>query len=57
MTGLLPIKRYGNQSAVFDLQKYTMLAPKKLVKYVGFTESEVKRLCIQYDMNYEEMKH
>ena len=56
MTGILPIKRYGNQSAVSDFREYTMLNPKKLAKYTGFTESEVKTLCSQYDMDFEEMK-
>ncbi len=56
MTGILPIKKYGNQSAVSDFREYTMLTPKKLVKYVGFTETEVKGLCAQYGMDFDEMK-
>ncbi|MDE6517064.1 MAG: ATP-binding protein [Acetatifactor sp.] len=56
MTGILPIKKYGNQSAVSDFREYTMLTPKKLAKYAGFTEDEVKGLCRQYDMDFEEMK-
>ena len=57
MTGILPIKKYGNQSAVSDFREHTMLAPKKLAKYVGFTEPEVKALCRQYDMEFNEMKY
>ena len=56
MTGILPIKKYGNQSAVSDFREYTMLTPKKLANYVGFTEEEVRRLCEQYEMDFEEMK-
>lgn len=56
ITGILPIKKYGNQSAVSDFREYTMLTPKKLAKYVGFTEEEVKGLCEQYEMDFEEMK-
>lgn len=56
MTGILPIKKYGNQSAVSDFKEYTMLMPKKLAQYVGFTETEVKTLCRQYDMDFDEMK-
>lgn len=56
ITGILPIKKYGSQSAVSDFREYTMLAPKNLAKYVGFTEDEVKQLCVQYDMDFEEMK-
>lgn len=56
MTGILPLKKYGNQSAVSDFQEYTMLTPKKMAKYVGFTESEVKELCKYYHMSFDEMK-
>ena len=45
MTGILPIKKYGTQSALTDFREYTMLQPKKLAEYTGFTESEVKTLC------------
>lgn len=56
MTGILPIKKYGTQSAMTDFREYTMLSPKKLAKYVGFTETEVQALCEQYDMSFEEAK-
>lgn len=57
MTGILPIKKYGTQSALTDFREYTMIQPKKLAKYVGFTEDEVKKLCDQYELNFEEMKY
>ncbi|MDO4325752.1 MAG: AAA family ATPase [bacterium] len=56
MTGILPIKKYGTQSAMTDFREYTMIAPKKLAEYMGFTELEVKALCQQYDMDFEEAK-
>lgn len=56
MTGILPIKKYGTQSALTDFREYTMLHPKKLAEYVGFTEDEVKNLCLQYDINFEDTK-
>jgi hypothetical protein len=56
MTGILPIKKYGTQSALTDFKEYTMLEPKKLEKYVGFTEDEVKNLCDEYGMDFGEMK-
>lgn len=56
MTGILPIKKYGTQSALTDFREYTMLAPKKLAKYVGFTEGEVQHLCAQYNMNFLETR-
>lgn len=56
LTGILPIKKYGTQSAMTDFREYTMLAPKKLAEYVGFTETEVRELCEQSGMEFEEMK-
>lgn len=57
MTGILPIKRYGNQSAVSDFREYTMLSPGELVDYIGFTESEVETLCGKYGLDFGEMKY
>ncbi len=56
MTGILPIKKYGTQSALTDFREYTMLQPRQLAKYVGFTENEVEELCAKYDMSFEKMK-
>lgn len=56
MTGILPIKKYGTQSALTDFREYTMLQPKKLAEYVGFTEYEVTDLCKKYGMDFEEAK-
>ena len=56
MTGILPIKKYGTQSAMTDFREYTMLAPRRLAEYVGFTEPEVKELCGQYGMEFEEVR-
>ena len=56
MTGILPIKKYGTQSALTDFREYTMIQPKKLAEYVGFTETEVKKLCQEYGMDFEDIK-
>ena len=56
MTGILPIKKYGTQSALTDFREYTMIQPKNLAKYVGFTEKEVKDLCRENDMDFEEAR-
>ncbi|MCD8076255.1 MAG: ATP-binding protein [Lachnospiraceae bacterium] len=55
MTGILPVKKYGNESAVSDFKEFTMTSPAKLARYVGFTEKEVKKLCRKYHMSFEEM--
>jgi hypothetical protein len=56
ITGILPVKKYGTQSAMTDFKEYTMLSPKKLAKYVGFTEQEVMELCEKNQMDFEALK-
>ena len=56
MTGILPIKKYGTHSALNMFKEISMLNPTPLEEFMGFTEKEVKDLCIQYDMNYDDMK-
>lgn len=56
MTGILPIKKYGTQSAMTDFREYSMLQPQKLAEYVGFTEKDVEKLCGTYHMDFAEMK-
>ena len=56
ITGILPIKKYGTQSALNNFQEFTMLEPLRLAEYVGFTEDEVQGLCTQFNMDFEETK-
>ena len=56
ITGILPIKKYGTQSALNNFDEYTMVEPFTLAEYVGFTEEEVRILCEQSNMDFEECK-
>ena len=56
MTGILPIKKYGEHSALNMFDEYSMTNQRELAEFTGFTEEEVKTLCVQYDMPYEKMK-
>ncbi len=56
MTGILPIKKYGSHSALNMFSEYSMTNPRELAPYFGFTEDEVKELCSQHDMSFEEAK-
>lgn len=56
MTGILPIKKYGTQSAVSDFQEYTMTQPEPLERFVGFTEAEVRELCDGSGLNFEDVQ-
>jgi hypothetical protein len=57
ITGILPIKKYGTQSAMTDFREYTMLQPEPLERFVGFTEQEVKKLCEGSKLDFEEVQH
>lgn len=56
MTGILPIKKYGHESAMSDFYEYTMVDPRPLQEYIGFTESEVKKLCSKSPIDFSAMK-
>lgn len=56
MTGILPIKKDGSQSVISDFKEFTMIKPRKFGEYVGFTEDEVKKLCREYNSDFEQMK-
>ena len=56
MTGILPIKKDGSQSAISDFREYSMLDPMDFAEYVGFTEDEVKTLCLNHQKDFEKMK-
>ena len=38
MTGILPIKKYGTESALNNFDEFTMINPAPLSQYIGFTE-------------------
>ncbi|MGN0416260.1 MAG: AAA family ATPase [Agathobacter sp.] len=56
ITGILPIKKIRDESALNNFREYTMLKSKQLTKYFGFTEEEVKELCKKYDMDFDTVK-
>ena len=56
MTGILPIVRYGTQSALSDFREYTFLRPRALAPYVGFTEAEVEALAARSGMDMGELR-
>ena len=56
MTGILPIKKYGKHSALNMFTEYSMMFPRELAPYTGFTEDEVKELTFGYGRDFEKMK-
>ena len=56
MTGILPIVRYGTESALSDFWEYTILDPGSHAPYVGFTEAEVQALATSNHMSMDELR-
>ena len=56
MTGILPIKKDGSQSAISDFKEFSVIKPRKFGRYVGFTEEEVQKLCEDYHTDFAKMK-
>lgn len=56
LTGILPIKKYGTESALNNFDEFTMLQSDVLAEFVGFTETEVSELYKTYGMDFEQAK-
>ena len=56
MTGILPVKKYGEHSALNMFDEYSMTNQRELAEFTGFTGEEVEKLCDEYDMPYDKMK-
>ena len=56
ITGILPIKKIQDESALNNFDEYTMLKSKPITEYYGFTEEEVRGLCKEYDMDFDATK-
>lgn len=56
ITGILPIKKIKDESALNNFVEYTMLESNELTPYFGFTQKEVEQLCNQYGMDFESVK-
>ena len=56
MTGILPIKKYGEHSAINTFYEYSMTDAEPISEFTGFTENEVKELCEKYNKSFSEMK-
>ena len=57
LTGIMPIIKDKTQSGLNNFKEYTMISPKNMAPFMGFTEEEVKNLSLKVGMHYEEVKH
>ena len=56
ITGILPIKKIKDESALNNFVEYTMIDSVPFTRYFGFTEEEVKNLCEQHDMDFDSVR-
>ena len=56
MTGILPIKKYGEHSAINIFDEYSMISPADLAVHFGFTEEEVRFLCARKHIDFAELQ-
>lgn len=54
MTGILPVKKYGQNSALNMFWEYSMTNQSIFEEYTGFTEAEVSALCKRFHMSFSE---
>ncbi|MBO4851450.1 MAG: AAA family ATPase [Prevotella sp.] len=55
MTGILPIKKYQTQSALNNFREYSMVQPRRMASYFGFTKEEVLALAEKYGMDFDDL--
>ena len=56
MTGILPIKKYKTQSALNNFIEYSMVTPRNLASYYGFTKDEVRALAAKFGMDFDDLE-
>ena len=56
MTGILPIKKYKTESALNNFQEYSMVEPRRMSSFFGFTKDEVRTLAAQHNMPFAELE-
>ena len=56
ITGILPIKKIKDESALNNFDEYTMLKSNPITEFYGFTENEVRDLCEEHNMDFDTAK-
>ena len=56
MTGILPIKKYNTQSALNNFIEYSMVDPRQMACFFGFTKDEVRTLAAKHGMDFDELE-
>lgn len=56
ITGILPIKKIKDESALNNFREYTMLSSYPITEFYGFTEDEVLKLCKEHNLDFNSSK-
>ena len=54
-TGIFPVKKYGEHSALNMYDEFSMANQAQFAEYTGFTVEDVSALCRKYEMPFDEM--
>lgn len=57
MTGILPIKKDGTESAISDFNEYSILNPGAFTEYTGFLEEEIQKICSHKGLDPQDFKY
>ena len=55
MTGILPVKKNKTESALNNFLEYSMVEPRRMGKFFGFTKDEVRVLAEKHGMDFDEL--
>lgn len=55
MTGILPVKKYKTESALNNFIEYSMVEPRRMARYFGFTKEEVRALAEKHGTDFDEL--
>ena len=56
MTGILPVKKYKTESALNNFAEYSMVEPRRMGSFFGFTKDEVRALADKYGMDFDDLE-
>ena len=57
LTGILPVVRDKIQSKLNNFDEYTILSAGRFAEFMGFTGEEVRNLCEEYIMDFDECRN
>ena len=55
MTGILPVKKYKTESALNNFIEYSMVEPRRMAHFFGFTKDEVRALAEKHGVDFDEL--